>query len=191
LSALPAIDLQVRDVVLTAIGTTQNITVTLANEGNLPVEIFDVIVRAGSDFAVTERFNAYLGMGEEVTVDFASGLQLIDANRICVSLASAYEDITPDDNEQCVSFSNEVIFEPPFPNPFDEEAVIRLIVPTPKDVRLTITHISGKTILDEQFDDLEAGLHVLRYASSQWEKGIYIVTMQVGEKRVVRKILKF
>ncbi len=191
LSAQPAIDLQVRDVVLIANGTTQNITVTLANEGNLPVEIFDVIVRAGSDVAVSERFNAYMGLGDEVTVDFASGLQLINANRICVSVQSAYADITPDDNEQCVAFTEQVLLEPPYPNPFDDEAVLRVILPETKDVRITITHISGKTMIDEQFTDLAAGLHVLRYASSQWEKGIYVVRMQAGGEVVVRKMLRF
>jgi len=150
-----------------------------------------MIVHAGSDFSVSQRFNQVIDRGEEVTVGFGSSLQLINGDRICVSVQSAYTDIMPYDNEACVSFSQGVIFEPPYPNPFTDEAVLRLILPETADVRVTITHISGKTIIDEQFTDISAGLHVLRYGSSQWKKGIYVVTIRYGGQVIERKMLRF
>lgn len=190
LSATPAVDLRVAQVLLIEKGSTQNISVTLTNTGNLPVEIFDVNVRAGRGFFLSERFNTYVGIGDEVTVGISSDLQLTDSKSVCVSVQSAYADATPDNNEACETFSDEVIFDAPYPNPFRDEAVIRLILPEVKDVRVTISHVSGKTRVDEMLNELSEGLHVLRYPSLQWEKGMYVVRLQVGSRVVVRKILR-
>ena len=68
--------------------------------------------------------------------------------------------------------------------------MIRLVLPSATDVRVTISHVSGRTLVNEQFADLSEGLHVLRYSSAQWEKGIYLVRIQSGARVIVRKILR-
>jgi len=191
LSALPAINLQIDQVTLTPSGVAQTISLQVSNNGNLPVEIFDVIIRAGTDFSISERINKFLDIGEQTTVQLTSSLQSINADNICISIVSAYDDVVPDDNEECVSFSPTIILENPYPNPVGDEATIRLILPESNDVNLSIVNTAGKQMISESYPNLSTGLHVFRYDFSQFEKGIYLVTVKFQGKMVTKRILKF
>ncbi|MCP4457505.1 MAG: PKD domain-containing protein [Cytophagales bacterium] len=191
LSAVPAINLQIDDLTLTPNGSTQSISLIVVNNGNLPIEIFDVVISAGTDFSISERINQFLNIGAQTSVQLTSSIQSVNASNICVSLVSAYEDVTPDDNEQCVSFSPTVIFENPYPNPISDEATIRLILPKNSRVDLSITSVTGQSMISESYDDLTEGLNVFRFDTSQFKKGIYFVTIQYKGKLVTKRILKF
>jgi PKD repeat protein len=189
-SVTPAVDLKVQNVTTTSSGMGETVRLTIGNEGNLPIEIFDVIVRTGKNTEVTERFNALIGIGEEITVDLSSAIQLSASKRVCVSVAAAYADVLPDDNEACINLGTGIILENPVPNPITDEATFRLILPSEQSVRLSVVHVSGRTMVDEQLTALSSGLHILRYDASQWKKGLYLVTVRSGNEVVTRKVVK-
>ena len=149
LSALPATNLQIDNLTLTPNGSVHNISLMVANKGNLPIEIFDVIVSAGTDFSISERFNQFLDIGEQIQVHLSSAIQRINASNVCVSIASAYDDVQPDNNEQCASFSSSIIVENPYPNLVVDEVIIRLILPKSDDVQLTLHSTTGHSLLSE------------------------------------------
>ncbi len=191
LSALPAMNLRVTDIRLTPGQNGQTVVLDLVNHGNLPIEIFDVTVKAGDDFFITERFSDFVGIGGQTSVQLSSTLQLLNSNLVCVSISSAYDDIQPDDNEACVNFTSRPMLENPYPNPFDEELKVRVQMPQQGAVRLTVVNATGRMMVDQQLEDLDEGLNVLRFNSFNWEKGIYLVTIYFGEESVTRRVLKF
>ena len=190
LSAIPAINLQIDELMLTPNGSTQAISFMVANNGNLPVEIFDVIVSAGNDLSISERVNEFLDIGAQTSVQLTSSIHSINASNVCVSIASAFEDVTPDDNEQCVSFVPNIIVESPYPNPVIDEAVIKIILPTSADIQLTLSSTTGHSLMSESHEELASGLNTFRIDTSQLEKGIYFVSIKYKGKVVTRKIFK-
>ncbi|MEQ9230903.1 MAG: PKD domain-containing protein, partial [Cyclobacteriaceae bacterium] len=190
ISRLPAINLIASNLTLTPNGSSSTISLQVTNNGNLPIEIFDVFVSSSNDFSFSERINQYLEIGGQSNVQLTSTLQANSAQRICIRIQSAYDDIVPDNNEACINFTPKVVFEDMYPNPFDDEAVVRFILPEASKVRVFIANATGK-IISDQTASYDEGLQVLRYNSSQWEKGLYFVTVLYNGEMSTRRVLKF
>jgi PKD repeat protein len=190
ISRVPAINLIVSDLTLTPNGNSQNVTLRVTNNGNLPIEIFDVFVSSSNDFSFSERINQMIEIGSEVDVQLNSTLQATSSQRICVKIQSAYDDINPDSNEACINFTPKVVFEDIYPNPFKNEAVVRFILPKSSKIRVTVANSTGKLMIKESYS-MNEGLQILRYNSSQWEKGLYFITVLYNGEMTTKRVLKF
>lgn len=189
ISALPQMDARAEALQLTPMGSQQRVGVTVRNEGNLPLEFFEVVVSAENGFSFSERFPQYVEIGASVSVELSAALQVTQSERVCVRVVTAYDDISPDDNEACVGFSPSLIFEPPYPNPISDELSVRLILPAEQKVEVTIANAVGRLLVQEEYT-LSEGLHTLRYDASALSKGMYFVTVRSGGKTVTRKVVK-
>lgn len=191
ISAIPAINMLASNIQLTPQGKAQSVSLTVTNNGNLPIEIFDIVVNAGNDFSISERFNEFLGIGEQTTVQLSSAVQFLSTNAICVSIVSAYDDINPDDNEVCVNLTAQALLEQPFPNPFGDELTVRVMMNTSGSIQIQVANATGRLMANEAYQSLSEGLNILRYDARKWEKGLYFVTLIQGDHVVTRRVLRF
>jgi hypothetical protein len=83
---------------------------------------------------------------------------------------------------------------PVYPNPFNARTEIRFQLPSQQKVELTIHDLLGRQVKSLTQDVLPAGEHAAFWGGRDEENqivssGIYIIRLESGEQRVVRKIL--
>ena len=186
----PEVDLVVNNIILNETSAGQQVTLNVFNRSNLPVEIFDVVITSGEDFAISERFNQFINFGTQASVTLSSSLQIKNGQSVCANLTSGFGDLNPDDNEICVSFISEPILEEPAPNPIADELSVRIILNELTPARLQISDISGHLFVSEELNELREGLNVFSYFTGQWETGMYFITLIQGNHQITRKAIK-
>jgi len=82
------------------------------------------------------------------------------------------------------------IIDSVYPNPFNAQTVIKVVLPESSDLRISVTNVSGqimKTISNGYFD---AGIHKFTINAEEYASGIYFVSAFVqGRMTETRKIL--
>ncbi len=84
--------------------------------------------------------------------------------------------------------SENVYISQVYPNPCSDNAYIKIKLNKTEDVNLTVSDISGKTVLTKDFDKLNAGTtHQLKINVKNLTAGIYFCTVITGNKKTTRK----
>lgn len=77
------------------------------------------------------------------------------------------------------------------PNPFQTQALLSYHLPEARPVSYTITSLTGQTIAAENMGDQAAGTHnvTLDAASHNLSAGVYLLQLQAGDQRLVRRMV--
>ncbi len=95
-----------------------------------------------------------------------------------------------DDDRPTQLIPGSFLLQPAFPNPFNPETTIKVILPTTSDLRVTIFNISGQEVTTLHSGIQPAGLHSFTFDGSNLASGIYFVRAYVpGRMNEVRKIV--
>lgn len=78
-----------------------------------------------------------------------------------------------------------------YPNPYDSRTTIRFILPQSEHVTLSIYDQFGKLIAQPVNESRQAGEHSVIFDASALPSGIYHYSIQAGEYRAGRKMVKF
>jgi hypothetical protein len=78
-----------------------------------------------------------------------------------------------------------------YPNPYDSKTHIRFILPEAGRVKLTVFDQFGKTIQVLQDGEMTAGEHTAIFDGYKLPSGVYHYSIQAGEFRASRKMVKF
>jgi len=78
-----------------------------------------------------------------------------------------------------------------YPNPYDEKTSIRFILPQEDQVKLTVFDSFGKIVKVLIDEELTAGEHTAVFEAAALPSGVYHYTIQAGEYRASRKMVKF
>ncbi len=76
------------------------------------------------------------------------------------------------------------------PNPFDNATAITFFLAEENDVVLRIADAQGREIEVLQNGKLQGGTHQFRIDATDMPSGLYFCTLQIGEQRFVRKMIK-
>lgn len=76
-----------------------------------------------------------------------------------------------------------------YPNPSAENSTIGFILPSPEKVSLKVTDVLGREVLHVEEKEMSAGKQELEINTSALEKGVYLITLQVGEILITEKLL--
>lgn len=71
-----------------------------------------------------------------------------------------------------------------FPNPVMESATVAFRLPKAGDVQLKVYDLSGKLMLEQQFDQLLSGENKISFNAQEFTKGTYLVLITQNEQRV-------
>ncbi len=78
-----------------------------------------------------------------------------------------------------------------YPNPYDSKTSIRFILPQAEHVRLTVFDQFGKKIQLLLDEEMSAGEHTAIFEAAKLPSGIYHYSIEAGEFRASRKMVKF
>ena len=78
--------------------------------------------------------------------------------------------------------------EPPYPNPFRGETLLRYHLPQAAAVRLSVYDLLGRRIV-VLVDELQApGTHVVRLDARGWSSGVYFCVLEAGNARRIQRL---
>ncbi len=194
LIAVPIVDLSVGRFELVENGTTGTVFLEIINNSNLPIDVTEAVIELENQFTVTEQILASIGIGETELVGLNVGIPLTgtDLSYLCVTLNSQYKDysdITPVDNEKCVTVQPKVIVEDLFPNPARDEVRVKLVVPEAGISTMALLNSSGKveTVVNQ---NVEPGLNNIFFDLQTLDPGIYFVRITFGGTTSIKRIVK-
>ena len=78
---------------------------------------------------------------------------------------------------------------PNYPNPFNPSTHIRFAVPHTTHVNLSVYNINGKKVTELWNGQQQVGYHDIEWQTSQFPSGTYLIRMEAGEFKQVRKCL--
>ena len=77
----------------------------------------------------------------------------------------------------------------PWPNPFNPTTRLRLALPAPARVRARVFNLLGQEVLSLFDGELPAGEHPLTVDGAGWASGLYLLSVEAGGRRTVRRLL--
>ncbi len=98
----------------------------------------------------------------------------------------------------CTSAEDRFVVQPSaiavaaYPNPFNNTATIRYVMPASSDVSLRIFDLQGRVAVLREFSAVAAGAHELQWSADEMASGIYFVSLnsQFGSAHTKIVLLK-
>ncbi len=192
--AIPEVDLSIGSFELVEENNVGKVFLEVTNSSNLPVELTEAQIVLENQFSVTEQIVAFIDVGETRLVNLNIGipLSISEPSYFCVRLNSQYvdyPDISPIDNEKCLTIQPRIQVEDPFPNPVQDEFRLKVVVPESGVANLTLMNTAGKIYKRNMFD-LETGLNNFFVEMRALNPGIYFVTIEISGAKYRRKVIK-
>ncbi len=109
------------------------------------------------------------------------------------AVAGVYPPLAPlftPDNVGIDEADQEPVIVSAYPNPFTDRFVVQFNLFEAKNVRIQLTDISGKIILEKDFGTERSGLHYLEIAVPEVAPGLYVFSLLAGEYVVNRRLSK-
>lgn len=110
--------------------------------------------------------------------------------------ANQYRLLTPNKNDIIVpgvgiNDPGKVTFllSQPFPNPVKDITTLKLTLASPTDVSMNIYSLLGQNVYKNQAGVLSAGIHELSVDATGLPKGVYFVSVKVGDQVQTRKMI--
>lgn len=195
LIAEPIVDLSIGQFEVMNVNNSGTIFIEIENNGNLPIEETEAVIELENKFSVTEQVASLIGIGESKVISLNTGIPLnsSELSYLCVTLNSQYEgypDLTPVDNEKCITVQpNTIVVEAPYPNPARTQTRVKLVAPTDGDAVISLFNSSGK-IEFSYVETVETGLNNFFINVSDLQAGIYFLRLQIDETSSVQRIIK-
>jgi len=114
----------------------------------------------------------------------------LDYYCVKVSEPNGQSDDVPANNEKCFSRIKEMAVINPYPNPFTDYIIIRVILPYEDDLKLEIIDQLGKIMYRQEAGRVQKGLREFDLNLSDLPDGIYTVLLQFRDERIMRQIVK-
>jgi PKD repeat protein len=167
--------------------TSTRAIVTITNNSNVPLVDPIVTVDLGGNASLKERVSGSIPVGGSLTKTLS--LQIVPTllQYVCAEVAVS-NDVFADNNEQCVSLSQDEITLSPYPNPANTQLNIRWINPKAENVHVAVFKSNGQVAFDEELDS-PAGLSEFRVNTSTWASGLYLVRVTAGASQNVYKVV--
>ncbi|MEQ9405250.1 MAG: PKD domain-containing protein [Cyclobacteriaceae bacterium] len=194
LIAVPEVDLSIGQFEVVENQGTGTIFLEIENNSNLPIEVTEAVIELQNQFSVTEQIEALIGIGETQLVSLNIGIPLssTELSYLCVTLNSQYSnypDLSPINNEKCITISPKVIVEPPFPNPATDYTRVKLVTPESGLVTLKLFNSAGKVEFTVE-ESATSGLNNYFINLRDLNAGMYFIELNYAGIRSVQRIIK-
>jgi hypothetical protein len=78
---------------------------------------------------------------------------------------------------------------PVYPNPFNDNAVLKVDLATSSDIYLEVTDISGRIVYSDVIKSADAGIHLIRLTAADLPKGVFIYFVKVDDQVFTGKMI--
>ncbi len=76
-----------------------------------------------------------------------------------------------------------------YPNPVVGLAHVDITVPQASNVSLSVTNVTGQTLINTNLGSFSAGSHTLTFDAANLSSGVYFCTVKIGEKQYTNKMI--
>jgi len=175
------------------------ISADITNLGSRRISLIHVSanVSGGSSFMETwENTLNPLEPGEKINFTFNGQVEISEESStkfICVEaqIPNYIPDNNPQDNEQCISFSNEFIAFEPYPSPAIQQINIDFILPFSDIVDIVLYDSKGEKIKTIYSGMAEKGLNKLLVDVSSYNLGVYTYRINFRNDLKIFKFVKY
>ena len=134
--------------------------------------------------------------GEKINFTFNGQVEISEESStkfICVEaqIPNYIPDNNPQDNEQCISFSNEFIAFEPYPSPAIQQINIDFILPFSDMVEIVLYDSKGEKIKTIYSGMAEKGLNKLLVDVSSYNLGVYTYRINFRNDLKIFKFVKY
>jgi len=114
----------------------------------------------------------------------------LDYYCVKVSEPNGQSDDIPSNNEKCFSRIKEMAVINPYPNPFTDNVIVRVILPYEDDLTLQLIDQLGKVQYQVSAERVQKGLTEFNLNMSTLSDGIYTVLLQFRDERISKQVVK-
>ncbi|MCX6291815.1 MAG: PKD domain-containing protein [Bacteroidetes bacterium] len=189
----PVLDLAVTNASFTVQDNHLQVTVDLANLGTRSIHNFKIEAHIEGGTAIQESYVQTLNNGYSGQLLLFSKLDLGSgqARYFCVSAVdpNGSTDDVPTNNEVCKSLTKEFSVVNPYPNPFNDQVMIQLVLPYKDQLSVELIDMNGKSIPVFAGEGHE-GLNQIAVDLGSLANAAYALRIRFRESEVIKTIVK-
>lgn len=154
-------------------------TVSIFNNGNLPVTNPDLLIDVASAGLVRKRLNARILPNQTVSVPVDLQIVPRSADYICAEL------VVPNNNadfdrRRCLPLGSDEILFAPYPNPAADIVNFDWVSIQARPVSVIVFSPGGSEVFRQQFESIAAGLNRLQIKTTELPNGLYYILYSDG-----------
>ncbi|MCA4898751.1 MAG: PKD domain-containing protein [Bacteroidota bacterium] len=154
-------------------------TVSIVNNGNLPVSNPDLLIDVASAGLVRKKLNARILPNQTMSVPVDLQIVARSAGYICAEL------VVPNNNadfdkRRCLPLGSDEILFAPYPNPAADILNFDWVSTQAKPVSVIVFSPGGSEVFRQQFESIAAGLNRLQIKTTELPNGLYYILYSDG-----------
>jgi PKD repeat protein len=158
----------------------------IENESNVAIRSLILTAKVGNLATLREQWNGILLPGASLSYNFRSTILTELSQKIeylCgqAQLTDAQKEITPENNNLCVSNSEEANLVSVYPNPAGSEVSIELNLPTNEPIEIKVVNALGKEAITYTDSNPGLGLYTKNFSLYDLGSGVYTVWFRSGK----------
>ncbi len=171
-----------------------NLTARVANYGNTQITTGKLIADFGGGYTVQVFIRDTIKAGAEILYLFDSGFGVnLNDEELYVCVEAKMEDELIENtvnNVQCRSIGGDFHFSDPFPNPFQDKVILRIILPESGLIKIEFFDLLGNAVNVLNNENAMPGLNTLEFSSEKLRKGIYVCRATYNSKVILKRMVK-
>lgn len=179
---IPELEVELERVSLIPTGTSNNVVLTISNNGTLILDSLIAAIDLGNEVIVNETIKEKIFPGETInhTLNLSIGNNRLDY--ICIALESFLPNITDsnlNNNNRCEGLLRDAFILPPFPNPVSNEVTLSVVSGAPQMINVQLISNQGALVRDINVA-IDEGFSNILIDVTDLNNGIYILNSSVG-----------
>lgn len=167
----------------------------LINRGTRDITSVEILAEISNGSTIREIWTGLLKPGELTSYEFNASFELQDGivpEFACaeLSLPNGEPDDFPANNRACILGQSELLLNTPFPNPIEDLATIRFIIPRSGQVQLLLFDPAGRVASELYSGQTDEGLMEIDINFSQFSAGVYTVALVFEDEVITQKAIK-
>lgn len=178
-------------------GTYFHVVARLSNLGTREISSVKLVAQLDNGNQIKEDYTGLIpnGSGGQISYTFRGAFPIQSSDRLKYYCIKAIDpnnetDNVTDNNEKCFSRTKVEPGIEIFPNPFDEQLSIRLIIPYPEDLYVALYDVTGHELAILYNGVAEAGLMQFNPDVTGLREGIYTLRVLFKDDNFYRQIIK-
>ncbi len=169
----------------------------IANLGTRQIDSVNITGRLADGTNVLEKYVSLIPNGPAGIqwYTFHATFQITSSTKLeyyCVKVSepNGESDDVPTNNEKCFSRIKELAVINPYPNPFTENLIVRVVLPFSDNLELDIIDQLGRIMLNVPESLAPKGLTEFKLNLSDIPDGVYSVRIRFREEQAIRQVVK-